>query len=81
MQRTINALYTLFLKNGEGNELYFKWLQIMFLMSMLLTQDGVLMAQIQLHQHVMQNGMDFVFCSLLVFKILNIVKTNKQKNS
>lgn len=33
----------------------------MFLMSMLLTQGGVLMAQIQHHQHVMQNGMDFLY--------------------
>lgn len=33
-------------------------------MSMLLTQDGVPMAQILLHQHVIQNGMDhfFLFC-------------------
>lgn len=49
----------------------------MSLMSMLLTRDGVRMAQIPLHQHVTQNGMDLslvysvksVFCSWLMFNI------------
>lgn len=49
----------------------------MSLMSMPLTRDGVRMAQIPLHQHVTQNGMDLslvysvksVFCSWLMFNI------------